>query len=167
MQPYQILKSINLGLGTQIIQELREVDENTFKTTLLSLAHKKKLRPIFVQRKTREDQATWIFKTISIKLYDDVAEYILQIWLLRARNPMLCSFLDGMDIEHDGNGSTELIPEELPADKLKPTVDKLLTDYPAVEVSIYLRMFQLQKENGYPSLTTILKDDTRLHLEAV
>ena len=86
----------------------------------------------------------------------------MQIWLLNQQRALLISFLDSMEIKHDGEGSVDQLPDELDADKLKKTADLLLESNPEEIVKIYLHVFQLQKPDGWPTLGELLEKDDRL-----
>ena len=67
-----------------------------------------------------------------------------------------------MEIEHDGEGSINDLPEELDADKLKATVDGLLEDNDKDKVILYLIVFQNQTPDGWSTLAELLEKDERL-----
>ena len=65
---------------------------------------------------------------------------------------MLITFLNTLDIPHDGNGIVNELPETLDKEKLAKAVDELFEKYPAGVASVYLQMFQLQTEDGWDEL---------------
>lgn len=150
-----------------IAEWLRETERGVFKATLTSLAAQRKLRPIFVARKTKAEQVQWIVEQLKSKLNEALGENLLQIWLMKGRSAMLVSFLDSLGLPHDGNGGIEAdLPVALDADKVQAGVDKLLTEHPITEVAIYLNLFQLQQPGGWPELQAILDAKPELHFAA-
>lgn len=164
MRAYQLFQSITQKLAHQIFQDLREEQKDVYKSVLASLAQEKKLRPVFVQRKPVDQQISWMAATCKLKLVDNVAEHILQIWLLKSQKDLILTFLKALDIEHDEDGTVEDLPEELDEKKLKATVTKLLKKHDPEILTLYLYVFQLQQSEGWDVLAKILESDGRLYL---
>ena len=142
----------------------RDEERDAYKGAIATLAEQRKLRPVFVTKKSVPDQIAWLKTACARKQAAGAAEHLLQIWLLRARPEMLIKFLDGVGIPHDGKGSIDDLPDSLDAEKLKTTVDALVEEYPAEEVSIYLNVFQGQTPEGWSELADVLSSDSRLQL---
>lgn len=162
MRAYQLFQNISSDLATEIFSYLRSNEKDTYQGLVGSLAEQRKLRPIFILKKTPADQIAWLCKTSHLKIADGVDEHVLQIWLLNQQRALLISFLDSMGIEHDGEGSVDNLPDELDPDKLKTTVDQLLESNPEEIVKVYLHVFQLQRSDGWPTLGELLENDNRL-----
>ncbi len=159
-----MFQAMSPALGTSIFQTLRDEHKDVYKSTLISLAQQKRLRPVFIQRNPAPKQIEWMLATSRLKAADSVSEHVLQIWLLRAKQEMLTQFLDELGVEHDENGTVEDLPETLDAKKLQSAVDLLLNQQPREEVALYLNMFQLQRPDGWPEVRSLLDDDDRLYL---
>lgn len=151
-------------LGHTLFQDLRDGYREAYKGVLVSLAAKRRLRPVFVQRKPAPQQIDWLYKTCQLKPVDDLAENTLQVWLLKSQKEMLIRFLDQLGVEHDENGTVEDLPETLEDEKLKSAVDSLLKEFPGEHVALYLHVFQLQKANGWDNLRKLLESDPRVAL---
>src|SRR5690606_17486513 len=96
----------------------------------------------------------------------EIATQVLQLWLLKAHPALLTGFLDGLGIEHDGEGAADDIPDELDAKKLKSTVTALLKEHEPELVRIYLHIFQLQRPDGWEELTSLIAATPELQFEA-
>lgn len=164
MKAFEIINSASETRVKAIILFLWEEERDTYRNIMFAIAQDKKLRPEFVQKKPREEQAEWIARSLKSKKHDQYAEHFIQLWLMNDCQDLLVAFLDGLGLEHDGKGSLEEIPKKLPAKKLTSTVDKLLEKYDDDVVSIYLRIFNLQKNEGYPEIIKLLESEKRLHL---
>ena len=106
-----------------------------------------------------------LLKTIKLRSCDEIAGNLLQVWLMKERQDMLTTFLDGLGIKHDGEGSIEEdLPDELDPEKLAGAVDGLCAKFPQEEVAVYLHAFQMQTEDGWAELTQLLESDERLKL---
>ena len=164
MRANELFQGISADVADSVLRYFREEERDVYRSAVSTLAQQRKLRPIFVQRKPVDDQIAWLVKTLKLRSSEEVAEQILQVWLLKARSEMLIKFLDDVGIEHDEDGSVEDLPETIDAAKLKTAVDNLLDGYPASEVVIYLWMFQMQTAEGWPEIAELLKTDERLKL---
>lgn len=164
MKAYQIFQTIRPELGRHLFQDLRDNHRDVYKSVLSSLASKRRLRPVFIQRKPASKQIDWLVKTCGLKPVNDVAEHMLQVWLLRSQKDMLIQFLDILGVEHDDDGTVEDLPDELDDEKLKTAIDSLLADHPRENVALYLHVFQLQQPGGWDNLQELLETDKRLAL---
>ncbi|MEM0898043.1 MAG: hypothetical protein AAGJ79_14295, partial [Verrucomicrobiota bacterium] len=165
MRPHQLFRHVPRDLAVGVFQFLRDEERDVYKSTLATLALKRKLRPVFMQKRPLDKQINWMIDTVQIRDVNEVAEQILQVWLMKARQDLLTGFLDAMEIEHDGEGAVEGdLPEDLDVKKLKSAIETLLKDFPAEEVAIYLHVFDGQRPNGWAELKEILENDERLAL---
>ncbi|HRX53228.1 MAG: hypothetical protein R3F31_13290 [Verrucomicrobiales bacterium] len=162
MQAHEIFQHLAPELSRDIFSSLRAEEKAGFRDLVGSLAQQRKLRPAFVLKKTPQEQYDWLAKTCRLKPMDGFAEQLLQLWLLKARGAMLTSFLDMAGISHDGKGGIDDLPETLDGEKLNGAIDKILEEYPADHVKLYLHVFQLQKPGGWDALKAILESDERL-----
>ena len=89
-------------LGQTIIGWLRDSERDVFRTAVNSLAQQRKLRPVFVTRKPKPEQAAWLVDQLKMRGNEAVGENLLQIWLMKGRSPMLSQFLDAIGVTHDG-----------------------------------------------------------------
>lgn len=164
MKAHEMFKQMSSALARELVAFFYESDRNVYKTTISTLATQRKLRPVFVTKKTRDLQFEWVVKALQTRRSDEIAQHLLQAWLMKAKSEMLIAFLDKQDIEHDGTGAVEELPKTLDPEKLKAAIDALLGTYSAEEVTLYLHMFQLQEEGGWPELAEQLEKDDRLQL---
>ena len=167
MRPHEIFKAVEPAIVTELFSTFRDEDRDVYKSALASLAQSRKLRPVFVQKKSIADQIAWMHKTLKLRGSDTVGEHLLQVWFMKFQQPLLIRFCDGMGIEHNGEGSVEgTLPTELDSDKLGETVDGLFADFNPRIVSLYLNLFNLQRPGGWDALETLLSDDDRVRLGA-
>ena len=153
MLAHQLFQSMSPELGRQIMTWMKDDEREVYKACVTTLAQQKKVRPVFVTQRSRDQQFTWIMDTLKSRLSEGVGENILQVWLMKAKSAMLVSFLDTLEIKHDGKGGVEDdIPADLDAAKVAAGVTKLLAEFPAEEVGVYLNLFQLQQRNGWPAV---------------
>ncbi|MFM7182255.1 MAG: hypothetical protein ACKO2G_12425 [Verrucomicrobiales bacterium] len=164
MQSHELFQKMGDSKAREILMYFRENERNVYKTAIGTLAEPKKLRPIFVLQKSVPDQVSWMLKELTHKRGEGVAEQLLQVWLLQARQAMLIQFLDGLGIAHDGKGAVDDLPDELDREKFPPTIDSLLATFEPTEVAIYLHVFNEQTPNGWAEISQTLESDARLAL---
>jgi len=166
MKAFQIFQAISPDLRTEILAWMQKEAREAFNTALFEVGAKRKLRPQYFNSKTPADRVNWLTPYLGWKIYDGVAEQVLQLWLLKAKTPMLVAFLDAAGIKHDGNAQVDDLPDELAAKKVAAGIDAMLKDHPGQQVAIYLNLFQRQKEGGWPAVTAELENRDELKLAA-
>jgi len=164
MKAQQLLQAINPELRQQIIAYVQTDERPAYRALIQNLAQQRRLRPQFVLEKSRPKQAEWLLAQLYLKTNDPVAEQLLQIWLLKARRPMLVTFLDAVGITHDDKGQVEDLPDEIPEDNAAAGIQALLAAHPAAEAALYLHMFQLQRPGGWDGLAKALAACTEVQL---
>ena len=162
MKAYQIFQNLSPELAREVFHYLRTEQREVYQSAVASLAGQRKLRPVFIQRKPPEQQYAWLAKTTKLKSTDEIDQHLLQLWLLKAHQAMLIEFLEGVGIEHDGEGAADDLPDSLDAKKLAKTVDAMLADNDPELVTTYLYTFQLQTETGWQEITDLIASDDRL-----
>jgi hypothetical protein len=162
---HQIYQAADPALITDLFTWLRNEEKDLYKNTVTSLAQDRKLRPVFIQKKSLPDQYKWLHKTLKLKSTDMMGEHLFQLFFMKGNEELLVTFCDAMGIEHDGKGSVESeLPKELDAAKAKGAVDALLAKFDTNLVTAYLYVFNLQTEGGWDSITALLESDDRLKL---
>lgn len=152
----EIFQEIKPETAASVFQYLRDEQREVYKASVSSLASNRKLRPVVIQRKSVTEQVDWLVKNVKLRGSGEIATQVLQLWLLKAHTSLLTEFLDGLGIEHDGEGAADDIPDDLDVKKLKSTITALLEKHDPELVSIYLHIFQLQRNEGWEELTKII-----------
>ena len=166
VKAYELYNQMAPELATLQFLWMRENERDLYKTAIATLAEKKKLRPVFITKKSVPDQITWLTKQLSAKQSEMVGEHLLQAWFMDGQQDMLVTFCDAMEIKHDGKGTVEgQLPESLDEQTLKSAIDALFEKFPANLTSLYLYVFNLQSPTGWESLSKILAEDKRITLE--
>jgi hypothetical protein len=167
MVPHEIFSQITPAVASQIFGFLFEKEKPLYKATIEALAKKRNLRPIFIERKPREERFQWIKDALGRPVNDPVAAHLLQVWLVGAQAPVLCDFLDALGIAHDKNGTVEELPQAPELEKVKAAVDTLLSKHDPAVVAIYLHTFQaLHEQGGWPTLAQVIEGEPKLKLGA-
>ncbi|HQZ26969.1 MAG TPA: hypothetical protein PK648_02380, partial [Verrucomicrobiales bacterium] len=114
----EIFQEIKPETAASVFQYLRDEQREVYKASVSSLASNRKLRPVVIQRKSVTEQVDWLVKNVKLRGSGEIATQVLQLWLLKAHTSLLTEFLDGLGIEHDGEGAADDIPDDLDVKKL-------------------------------------------------
>ncbi len=166
MTAIQLLQAIGPDLRQEIIAYLQNDQRPAYRAVIQNLAAARRLRPVFIQSKSKTEQSAWLMDQLRLRGNEDVTAQILQIWLLKGQSKMLVTFLDAAGIAHNGEGEVEDLPEDIDEAKAEAAVSALLAAYPEKNVALYLRMFQMQKEGGFSGISAVLEKRPELKLEA-
>lgn len=165
MAPHEIFSQMPTAIASQILSFLFEKEKPLYKATIDSLAKKRNLRPVFVERKPRDERFAWMKDALSRAANDGVSAHLLQVWLIGTQTQLLCDFLDALGIAHDENGTVEQLPPAPPKEQITAAVDALLAKHDPAVTAVYLHTFQaLHEEGGWPTLAEALESDPRLKL---
>jgi hypothetical protein len=166
MTAIQLLQAIGPELRNEIISYLQTEQRPAYRAVIQNLATARKLRPVYVQSKSKAEQAAWLLEQMRLRTNEEVTAQILQIWLLKGQSQMLVTFLDAAGIPHNGEGEVEELPEDIAEDKAEAGVSALLAAYPEKNVALYLHMFQMQKPEGFAGITAVIEKRPELNLAA-
>lgn len=167
MTPNDIFARMGTGHADVILGWLAENDRPAYKSCGGMLATRRKLRPVFVERKPRAERIQWMKDALARPANADLAAETLQLWTLGCNARVVCDFLDALGITHDGKGLLEDVPAEPDADKLRLAIDSLLESHPALAVFVYLHLFSSMSPDAWPALRGILEEHDGLRAEAV
>jgi len=165
MNATQIFSAMDDATASGVFQYLREKERKIYIAALSSLCTHRKLRPVVVQKKPVSEQIDWMLKNVRQKSANEIAENVLQLWLLKGNASLLISFLNGIGIEHDGTGAAEDIPDNIDADKLKTTVDQILKEFDPGLVRVYLHTFQMQRQGGWKEIADLIASNPALQYQ--
>jgi hypothetical protein len=164
MKCYEIFSKLSPELTNEIFAYLLEFEKPVYKAMIQNLATRRKLRPVFIERKPKNERHQWLQQALSLKSADDITMQLLQIWLLGAQRELICDFLDSLGIEHDGKGVVDNLPTEPPRERLNDTITSLLEKRSPEAVAVYLHAFQAMDETGWSVLDEALTTDSRVSL---
>jgi len=162
---HELFNKVDPALVTQIFDWFRANDRNVYKSAVATLAANRKLRPVFVEKKSMPEQYEWLHKTLKLRATDAIGEQVLQAYLMAAQQSLLAMFCDGLGIPHDGKGAVVGdLPKKLDAARLDSTIDRLVDLFDPKLLALYLHCFNMQTEGGWPELSEKLAADSRLVL---
>lgn len=162
MKAHEILTPFSDDNAGEILNYLHAEDKPAYRACVQLLANRRRLRPVILERKSKPERHAWMRTELTRPGNNDVATEILQAWLLGAHRPMICEFLDTLQIPHDGQGLLETLPDEPTPEALKKAIDGIFQNHPALPVTAYLLLFPEMDIANWPSFNQILQDDPRL-----
>jgi hypothetical protein len=165
VKAHELYSAVDSALVAQILDWFRANDRNVYNSAVATLAGNRKLRPVFIQKKSMVEQYAWIHKTLKLHACDTIGEHLLQAYLMAAQQSLLAMFCDGMGIPHDGKGSVVGdLPKKLDPERLNSTIDRLVDIFDPKLFTVYLHCFNMQVTGGWPELSAKLTSDERLTL---
>ena len=163
MKAYQLIQAISPTLRQEILHYLQSETREAFRTALQQIAAQKKFRPQFIQQKTREQQQVWLAENLRLKMFDGVTEQLFQLWLLKAKTPLLAAFLDAAGIKHE-KGQVDELPEELTEEQVGAGIDAMLKENTGEQIAVYLTLVQGQRPGGWKAVGEALEKREELKL---
>jgi len=166
MRPYEIFSQLTRPRVEDILSFLLAHDKPFYKATIESLARQRKLRAVFVLRKTPPERHAWMHEVLSKKQSDAICAHLLQAWLVGAHPKLLCDFLDSLGIPHEENGTVDSLPPPPEKEALRKAVNTVLEKHDRELAAIYLHSFQALDDTGWTVLDELLTEDERLRFPA-
>ncbi|MFV0337284.1 MAG: hypothetical protein ACK5LK_03455 [Chthoniobacterales bacterium] len=164
MQANDLFSKLSKTQRSAIFDDLYEKERETYRAVMSVLSTRRKLRPVFLERKPRPERNQWMAEMLSRILNNDLAAEVLQNWLLKCHEPMILSFLNKLNIPHDGHGLIEETPNESDPALLEEAVQELQAKYPEWLVATYLNLFIEMAPDAWPTLSKLLINDPKLAL---
>jgi hypothetical protein len=158
---HELFGFMSPSLANQILEDAYADERELYKATLASVANARRLRPVFLERQPRAQRHTTIVATLGKPAHEELAAGLLRGWLLKKQKPMLCAFLDALEIPNK-DGAVEDLPESMEDAKLNSAVDKLLGGFPKEVVTVYLHAFNGMNDKAWKNLDSMLQNDARL-----
>ena len=126
------------------------------------LASRRKLRPVFVERKPRAERNQWMAEALLRPSNADLALEVLQVWTLGCNERVVCDFLDALSIPHNGKGVIDEVPAQPSEKALASAVEALLSKHNPAAVFVYLHLFAGSAQGNWPALDGILASNEAL-----
>ncbi len=158
---HELFGFMSPGLAARILEFTHDNNKELYRNTLGAVAEAKKVRPAFLERSPRPARHAGMATILARPRLELIAANVLREWLMKQQVAMLSDFLNGLAIPHK-DGAVDDLPQTVDDEKLKASVDALLAKYPSEEIAVYLNAFYTMNDVRWPSLETMLKNDTRL-----
>ncbi len=160
---HEIFSGLAPAEAHELLESLHEANKPAYKGVVQATAARRKLRPVFLERKPRAERHQWMQGVLGQPASEDLALEILQNWLLGPQRAVLSDFLDALEIRHE-DGLIDDIPPQPPREKVDAAVEAIAAKHPALAVKVYLNLFQPLDAGAWPDLDALLVIDPRLAL---
>lgn len=160
---HELLGFMSPTLATDILQFTFESDKQAYKATVAAVAQAKHVRPVFLERQSRETRHLSMLSALTKPQLDAAAGALLRAWLVKKHKAMLVDFLNALNIPNE-EGVVEDLPPGVDDAKLKAAVELLLGKYQHEVVAVYLNAFNDMNTANWPNLKAMLESDSRLQL---
>jgi hypothetical protein len=160
---HEIFSGLTPAEAHELFESLHEANKPAYKGVMQAAASRRKLRPVFLERKPRAERHQWMQGVLAQPATEELSLELLQNWLLGPQRPMLSDFLDACGIEHQ-EGLVDDIPAQPAREKVDAAVDAIAAKYSPLAVKVYLNLFQPTDAGAWPDLDALLVIDPRLAL---
>ena len=167
MTATEILSRLGPERSADVVDWLAEHDKGSHKSCAAMLASRRKLRPVFVERKPRAERNLWMAENLARGSNADLALEVLQVWTLGRNERLVCDFLDALKIPHNGKGVIDDIPAEPPAASVHAAVGAVLAKHEPLAVFIYLNLFSESSGGSWAALREALGADGQLSADKI
>jgi len=160
---HEILSGLTPAEAHELLESLHQTNKAAYKGLMQAAASRRKLRPVFLERKPRVERHQWMQGVLGLPASEELSLEVLQNWLLGTHRAMLGDFLDACGIEHQ-EGLVDEIPAQPEREKVDAAVDAIAAKHPPLAVKVYLNLFQPMGAGAWPDLDALLVIDPRLAL---
>ncbi len=147
----------------ELFESLLAANKPAYKACLQVTASRRRLRPVFLERKPRVERHEWMQSALAQPANEDVALEVLQNWLLGTQRPLLGDFLSACGFAHE-DGLIDEIPAQPAREIVDAALEAVAAKHPPLAVKIYLNLFQPEGAEAWPDLDALLVIDPRLAL---
>ena len=164
MTAHDIFSGLTAAEAHELFESLSEENKPAYKGLMQAAASRRKLRPVFLERKPRVERHQWMQGILAQPASEELSLEVLQNWLLGPHRALLGDFLDACGIEHQ-EGLIDDIPAQPAREKVDAAVEAVIAKHPPLAVKVYLNLFQPQDAGAWPDLDALLVIDPRLALQ--
>ncbi|MGD9896717.1 MAG: hypothetical protein AB7T14_06555 [Candidatus Methylacidiphilaceae bacterium] len=148
----------------EILLNVRESDRRLYRVVVELTSRRLGVRQAKLLEMPKLERHELSRRVLSLPESEAISSHLFSHWLVQNRAPMLCAWLDALEISHDGQGLVEKFPQEPPVGRQREALEGLLARFPSQDVAIYLRLFNEIEDVHWKGLGEILSADERLHL---
>ena len=150
-------------LAVEILDAVFINDKPTYRSAVEAIAEARKVRPEFLMKKPKIDRHRDMLPILTRPRFEEMSALLLRQWLTKTQLPMLMDFLNRLGIAHR-DGMVDEFPATIEDANLKAAVDELLGKYAPKNAAVYFHCLLAMKLVGWPNLTGMLQNDSRLQL---
>lgn len=162
---HELWPKMNPALAHEILSTAQSSNKKLYRTALELFAPRMGLRSVKVLEMPKvERHAVWT-QLLGNAGLEPLSFNLISTWLIETQTPLLCAWLDALNIAHDEKGCADQFPPEPSKADLQKAVDKLLAANDPFVVRLYLTSFNAIDSVQWPALNEIIESDPRLALK--
>ena len=165
MATHTIWSAITPQESHDILCKVQDENKKLYRSAVEILSKQMQKRvPVVLEMPKVERHAIWQ-QILAHPMLENLSFNVLSSWLVQTQTPLLCTWLDALQIHHDPSGFFQADSLDAPsADALKKAINTLLEKFPAKIVSIYLHVFNQIEGIEWSDLDAVLEGEPRLKL---
>ena len=152
MRSYQIFASMEPERAVSLLETLNEAAPAMVQQAVAAAAIAMKARPVYLRKQPFAKRAQAVRRALARVSADPVAAEVLAVYFLKARNELLCEWLDALGLEHEEGVLTADAPAEPPAKELEKKIDAFLAAADDPDRPLLLAAFAAQEAIDWPLL---------------
>ena len=93
---HELFGFMSPALAGEIIAYAHEADKPLYKATLTAVAEMRKVRPVFLERQSRDQRHVAMAASLARPALEPAAGNLIRGWLVKKQKAMLVQFLDSL-----------------------------------------------------------------------
>ena len=152
MRSYEVFAAMEPDHAVALLERLKETAPEIVEQAVAAAALAMKARPVYLRKQPFEKRAHAVRRALARVASEPVAAEVLAVYFLKARNELLCEWLDAVGLKHE-EGVLEADAPDPPADaELRKRIDGFLGAADDPDRRLLLRAFAAQEAIDWPIL---------------
>ena len=160
MRSYQIFASMTPERAVSLLQALDEAAPAMVQQAVAAAAIAMKARPVYLRKQPFEKRAHAVRRALARVASDPVAAEVLAVYFLKARNEILCEWLDALGLTHEEGVLEADAPPQPDAAELEKHIDAFLAAEDDPDRLLLLAAFAAQESIEWPHLEARIAPST-------
>jgi hypothetical protein len=165
MATHTIWSAITPQESHDILCKVQDENKKLYRSAVEILSKQMQKRvPVVLEMPKVERHAIWQ-QILAHPMLENLSFNVLSSWLVQTQTPLLCAWLDSLQIQHDADGFFQADSLQPPSkESLQKSIASLVEKFPAKTVSIYLRVFNQIEGIEWSDLDALIESEPRLKL---
>lgn len=157
MHATELWATISANLNHEILEVSYTHEKKLYRRVVEDLAANLRKRASIILETPRLVRHELFRPLLQLPNFHVVTQNLMILWLAKTQVPMMTTFLDSLEIKHDGQGSVDAFPEAVDPIKLAKAVTVLYDTFPEEKVTAYLSVLDSVAGVNWPELVPLLK----------
>lgn len=157
MHATELWAVLSADLNHEILETSYINEKKLYRRVVEDLAANLRKKPSIILETPRLLRHELFRPLLQLPHFHVVTQNLMILWLARTQVPMMTTFLDSLEIKHDGKGSVDVFPESVDKTKLAQAVTILYNSFPEEKVTAYLSVLDSVAGVNWPDLVPLIK----------